>query len=129
MAHDPITSQHADFPPFSQWLSVTLRHMSNPGNKKIGLKLDFKDFSAVEPCLKEIKKHHALISHKYPIWLNADILQGPHGRPSSIDASEFVQLCKDYGFVELDECTLSLGWTTGTNAGFSDYIVFRISER
>ena len=119
MAHDPVNPD-LQYPPFSQWLSLAIRHISNPTSKKIGLKLDFKDFSAVEPCLKELLNHNVLLSHNIPIWINADILQGPHGRQAAIDAFAFVQLCKDYGFVTMPACTLSLGWTTGAPKGEQD---------
>jgi len=44
-----------------------------------------------------------------PIWLNADVLQGPAGQSASIPANRFIETCLQH----TPNAVLSLGWTTG----------------
>jgi len=44
-----------------------------------------------------------------PIWLNADVLQGPAGQAASIPANRFIETCLQH----TPNAVLSLGWTTG----------------
>ncbi|CAG0920212.1 unnamed protein product [Notodromas monacha] len=71
-----------------------------------GVKLDFKDFSVVEECLKKLQKRSDEL--KFPILLNADIIAGPlKAKKTPIDADAFLSTCKTY----FPEATLSVGWT------------------
>lgn len=48
---------------------------------------------------------------KAPLWINADILEGPGGPKSTpVDAKKFFEAVSAK---ELEETTLSIGWTTG----------------
>jgi len=74
------------------------------------LKLDFKDQAAVSPCLKEVRNldQQGGIKSDQTIWLNADILCGPGGKPANVafDADLFIETCmRLYG-----KGVLSLGW-------------------
>lgn len=88
-----------------------------------GIKLDFKDPDAVEPCLRHL--HKKAMEDKLfvrdeeeeeeegfaslQVWLNADILQGPGGMAPKFHASSFIQLCRQY----FPGAVMSVGWTTG----------------
>ncbi|XP_077508393.1 uncharacterized protein LOC144119711 [Amblyomma americanum] len=48
------------------------------------------------------------------LWLNADIVEGPGGRPT-VDAQHFLQLCTS----RFPQATLSLGWTTRHMASYT----------
>ena len=78
----------------------------------LGLKLDFKDPLAVEPCLRLLQEAVARAGWRWthPIWLNADIFTGPGGQPSKFDAEQFLLQVHSSS---LPNTSLSLGWTTG----------------
>ncbi|XP_074657361.1 protein FAM151A-like [Tubulanus polymorphus] len=97
MAHPPQTSSDNTF---ETWLTEITKTTK-------GMKLDFKATSAVEPCLQLLQKKKQEIEQ--PVWINADILQGPKGKAPAINAAEFLNLVKTV----FPECTMSLGWTTG----------------
>lgn len=52
----------------------------------------------------------------YPIWLNADIIDGPcdsiHQKP--LNANQFLSKCREFS-----HAVLSVGWTTDANATFN----------
>lgn len=48
---------------------------------------------------------------RFPVWIHADVLQGPHGGKVKVDPSRFFQTLKRV----FPKCTVSLGWTTGTH--------------
>lgn len=50
---------------------------------------------------------------RVPVWLNADVLQGPGGAEPTVDARDFVRLCTTV----LPWAVLSLGWTTKLGMG------------
>jgi len=81
------------------------------------LKLDFKSLHAVTPTLatlttalspQQSNPTTPLASVNPLLWLNADILQGPHGPPSSIDPAQFLSQCQHWQ----PAAVLSIGWTT-----------------
>ncbi len=76
---------------------------------KQGLKLDFKDPEAVYDALDVL----ASMDLQQPVLLNADILQGPGGKPSRFDPEEFVSSCLE----KYPRGILSLGWTTSCDPG------------
>jgi hypothetical protein len=77
---------------------------ANKHNNSKGIKLDFKDVDSIEPALKMLKK----LNVKFPVWINADIFQGPVNAPApKIDSQTFMDKVKNY-----TSWTLSIGWTT-----------------
>jgi hypothetical protein len=103
MAHPPNTTSDLSF---EEFLDTILNHNQNRRGKK-GVKLDFKDIDAVEPCLKVLKSKQSQIT--FPVWLNADVLTGPvDATKSPLEAEKFIKLVKK----NYKKGTLSLGWTT-----------------
>ncbi|KAK3593251.1 hypothetical protein CHS0354_012339 [Potamilus streckersoni] len=98
MSHPP--SVYSDLT-FEEWIDTIL-----PIKNK-GVKLDFKSLEAVEPTLSILNRRRLLVN--CPVWINADILQGPNGPPVIMKADVFLQYCLKL----FPEATLSLGWTTG----------------
>ncbi|KAK7069768.1 hypothetical protein SK128_015090 [Halocaridina rubra] len=102
MAHPPIVVSDISF---EMWITAVIK--ANQDGKKKGAKLDFKDITVVEDCLKILKGKANDIS--FPLWLNADILKGPVGDTRDpVDADKFLTLCMEY----FPQATLSVGWTT-----------------
>lgn len=62
------------------------------GKRVVGIKLDFKSPAAVESCLKILNNHRKHLCTT-PVWLNADIWNGPGGKPSPFDADLFIGQC------------------------------------
>ena len=100
MAHPPLTDSDLTF---SQWLNISK-------SSKKGLKLDFKTWNSVEPCLKTLKSIETEVN--VPVILNADILQGINSPMNIIEGALFINTClKNY-----PKGALSLGWTTNNNS-------------
>ncbi|KAM4639978.1 protein FAM151B isoform 2-T2 [Amazona ochrocephala] len=97
MAHPPETDSDNTL---QEWLKEIV-------NTDKGIKLDFKSLEAVRPSL-ELLEH---VKHRLrrPVWINADILPGPSGSSSVVDAKGFVGTVTSF----FPNVTLSLGWTTG----------------
>ena len=126
-AHRPIMAHDSNTPgtDVTPWLSL-LFQLSAPTpptasshSQHALLKLDFKSLHAVSPTLATLTNRlHATPSHPAAhaapstvnplLWLNADILQGPHGPPSSIDPEAFLSQCRQWQ----PNAVLSIGWTT-----------------
>ncbi|XP_005382376.1 PREDICTED: protein FAM151B isoform X2 [Chinchilla lanigera] len=108
MAHPPDT--HSDNS-LQAWLAALL-----PSTK--GIKLDFKSLEAVEPAMALL---NAVRGHlQRPVWINADVLPGPSGSSTVVDAKPFIDTVTSF----FPAVTLSLGWTTEwhpekTNEGYS----------
>jgi len=99
MAHPPLKQSDLTL---EQFLDSVL---SNETPK--GLKLDFKDINAVEPAMRMIRDRRHQI--KVPVWLNADILEGPvNATQPPLNAARFLRLSRDV----LAGSVLSPGWTT-----------------
>ncbi|KAL3265753.1 hypothetical protein HHI36_009954 [Cryptolaemus montrouzieri] len=77
---------------------------------KKGIKLDFKNIKAFESAVRNDAFTKILLQANYPVWLNADILEGPLALPESkpVDANRFLKGAKLF-----PNSILSLGWTTG----------------
>ncbi|XP_046697981.1 protein FAM151B isoform X2 [Silurus meridionalis] len=106
---------------------ITLREwLEMVGNSDKGIKLDFKSLDAVVESMALLDKvRHRL---KGPVWLNADILPGPGGTATPLDAQAFLQ-----AVATKEGDTLSLGWTTGwspnkDNPGYSWEMVQQMEE-
>ena len=121
MAHDTDTPGTN----VTQWLSLVLQltpptSTSTPPARPAILKLDFKSLHAVAPTLTVLTdKLNSPVPHSSKplassatvnslLWLNADILQGPNGPPSSIDPTAFLSQCQQWQ----PSAVLSIGWTT-----------------
>ncbi|MSS73646.1 MAG: DUF2181 domain-containing protein [Candidatus Latescibacteria bacterium] len=78
--------------------------MAGIAGARKGAKLDFKDPSVVLPCLEERRG-----GGEMPIFLNADVLEGPGGPASRFEAGEFIAVCNRL----CPQGILSIGWTTG----------------
>jgi len=75
MAHPPTIPPDAIS--FEAWLDLILDHNRQATRTKKGIKLDFKSFDAVGPCLALLLARHEACPFDFPIWLNADVLPGP----------------------------------------------------
>lgn len=62
---------------------------------------------AVQPSLELLERVKPQL--RRPVWLNADILPGPNGSSSAVDAKGFLDTVTSV----FPDVTLSLGWTTG----------------
>ncbi|KAL3862406.1 hypothetical protein ACJMK2_008375 [Sinanodonta woodiana] len=97
MAHPP--NIYSDIT-FDEWIDAVVL------SGKKGLELDFKSIEAVEPTLLLLTQRRAKLT--IPVWLNADVLQGPDGPSVTVTANRFLEMCLKY----FPEATLSLGFTT-----------------
>ncbi|XP_076855115.1 protein FAM151B [Brachyhypopomus gauderio] len=97
MAHPPLTDSDITL---QEWLGAV-------ENSNKGIKLDFKSLPAVEPSMALLEEARARL--KGPVWLNADVLPGPGGKATPLDAQAFLQAVA----LGAQEDVLSLGWTTG----------------
>jgi len=107
MAHPPLTESDLTLQEFMN----TVIAASNKGVKK-GVKLDFKFIDIVEPSLNIVKQLEDKFN--FPLWLNADILQGPGGS-TPVDADRFLDLSTEY----FPQATLSTGYTTSAEGQYT----------
>lgn len=112
MAHD--SNQEVDLT-FDIWIEKIAA-------SKKGAKLDFKEPLAVFPCLKKLQNANL----KIPIFLNANILQGPGGKTPKFKAIEFIDLCKKY----YPQGILSIDWTTEylPNAKYTKDMIYQMLD-
>ncbi|KAK9876695.1 hypothetical protein WA026_014074 [Henosepilachna vigintioctopunctata] len=96
----------------SQFVSIVDEFNKRNAAKK-GIKLDFKCIEAFESAIRNEEFSAILSKANYPVWLNADILEGPLAHPQSnpVDATLFIK-----GGKLFPRSVLSLGWTTGFDA-------------
>jgi len=85
---------------FSDWITAIIRSQK-------GAKLDLKDPRVITPCLNMLRAKNG--TPAVPIFLSADILQGPGGSEPLLEAQEFISLCNQF----YPDAILSLGWVTG----------------
>ncbi|KAL1782840.1 FAM151B [Sigmodon hispidus] len=108
MAHPPETNSDNTL---QEWLAEVMK-----SNK--GIKLDFKSLASVRASmlfLDNVRQHL-----QRPVWMNADILPGPNGSSTVVDAKAFLDTVTSF----FPDVTFSLGWTTGwhpekVNEGYS----------
>uniref|UniRef100_A0A8D0DWV0 Protein FAM151A n=1 Tax=Salvator merianae TaxID=96440 RepID=A0A8D0DWV0_SALMN len=99
MAHPPAVYSDNTL---QEWLEAVLK-----SDKAI--KLDFKSIKAVGPSLDLIQNFSSQMNIDRPLWLNADILNGPNVPINvAVNASLFLSHIQE----KFPNCTLSLGWTT-----------------
>ncbi|CAJ1068624.1 protein FAM151B isoform X1 [Xyrichtys novacula] len=101
MAHPPATDSDITL---REWLETVKEHEK-------GIKLDFKSLDSVSPSL--ILLQEVLTELNRPVWINADILPGPGGKATPLDAQSFLSAVSTLPA----HTVLSLGWTTGWTAG------------
>ncbi|XP_075340392.1 protein FAM151A [Odontesthes bonariensis] len=98
MAHPPnIYSDNT----LDQWLDAVL-------NTRKAMKLDFKSLASVGLSLDLLRQKNSSRGINRPVWLNADILQGPNvpNFVPAINATRFLQLIQE----KFPDVTLSPGW-------------------
>ena len=114
MCHPPAVDGDLTFDQFFKRVFLAVK-----AGRRVGLKLDFKDADAVLPCVRLLRDSNVGIhdasyvgahasTRTMPLWLNADVIRGPGGRPP-IPGEQFVARCLEH----CPSATLSLGWTTG----------------
>uniref|UniRef100_A0A3B1JF83 Family with sequence similarity 151 member B n=1 Tax=Astyanax mexicanus TaxID=7994 RepID=A0A3B1JF83_ASTMX len=108
MAHPPNTDSDITL---KDWLKAVV-------TSDKGIKLDFKSLVAVAPSMALLDEARDQL--KGPVWINADILPGPGGQATPLDAQAFLQAVA----LRAEGDVLSLGWTTGwspdtENPGYS----------
>lgn len=104
MAHPPSNSSDLSFEDF---LIGVINAVDEEETAKKGIKLDFKQTEVIEPALQILQSYRRKID--FPVWLNADVLQGPvNSTKSPVDAREFLRLTQ----LHFPKASLSLGWTT-----------------
>jgi len=103
LAHPPELRSDLTFAHFAQ----IIREHNAKGGNLVGIKLDFKDPAAVIPVLNVLSA--VGVGKDIPIWVNADIWQGPGGGIPKFKPVEFLEACRKY----CPLASLSVGWTTG----------------
>lgn len=106
MAHPPNDSSDLSLENF-------LTSTKNNGTNK-GVKLDFKTIEAFEGSVDTLKSIYD--DADFPIWINADILQGPYNSTTTaVDAAAFFTAAAAF-----PNSTLSVGWTTAYGEGYEN---------
>ncbi|XP_046388576.1 protein FAM151B isoform X2 [Ischnura elegans] len=106
MGHPPANTSDISLEQF-------LDHIVEKRSK--GIKLDFKTTEAFKASLPVLGKFKDKMT--FPVWLNADILQGPvESEKTPVDADAFLYACRTI----FPQVTLSVGWTTlyGSDADY-----------
>ncbi|NWJ03795.1 F151B protein, partial [Crypturellus undulatus] len=78
MAHPPETDSDNTL---QEWLEEIVKTDK-------GIKLDFKSLEAVRPSLELLERVKLRLAR--PVWLNADVLPGPNGGHTVLDAGGFL---------------------------------------
>jgi len=112
MAHPPTVLSNLSFASFMNQVIEFNRDKKELSSRK-GVKLDFKDYYAAAIAISQLDVRN--VSSKgqelqFPIWINADVLQGPVESTSKpkMTPSNLFDLHNRY----LKGSVLSLGWTT-----------------
>uniref|UniRef100_A0A2C9LP21 Uncharacterized protein n=1 Tax=Biomphalaria glabrata TaxID=6526 RepID=A0A2C9LP21_BIOGL len=82
---------------------------------KKGIRLHIHSPEALDISLQVLNDFNKQNPMKFPVWIHADVLQGPHGEEPIIDIQRFVRTQQRL----FPKCTLSFGWTTGTHTDLS----------
>jgi hypothetical protein len=93
MAHPPLRESDLTFQDF---LDAVLHRISAPNAPKTGIKLDLKDPPALLPILKYMKLKFGSEKPPLPVWVNADLWQGPGGFVSPFNPTQFIELCEEF---------------------------------
>jgi len=108
MAHPPDNTSDLTLLDFLN----TVIAASKRGIKK-GMKLDFKYIEIVAPSLSILKTLESEL--QFPVWLNADILPGPGGSSTPVDADSFLSQVTQH----FPTATLSIGYTTSAEGKYT----------
>ncbi|CAL1539962.1 unnamed protein product [Lymnaea stagnalis] len=76
-----------------------------------GIRLHIHSVEAVDITFQILNDFDKLNPIKFPVWIHANVLQGPHGEEPVIDYHRFIRTQQKM----FPKCTISLGWTTGTH--------------
>merc|ERR1712215_4421 len=109
MAHPPVDTSDITLQQFMNSLITAV----NKGKKKGG-KLDFKFTDIVAPSLQILKSLEDQFN--FPVWLNADVLQGTGGTSTPVDADTFLTQTTE----NFPKATLSLGYTTSAEGKYTE---------
>uniref|UniRef100_A0A1L8EIP2 Menorin-like domain-containing protein n=1 Tax=Haematobia irritans TaxID=7368 RepID=A0A1L8EIP2_HAEIR len=112
MAHPPANTSDLSLDSFLQ--QIKAHNDANPQQMK-GVKLDFKSIEVFEGSLDTLKEKVPQMT--YPIWLNADIIQGPVNQTNTIpvDPDRFFA-----GSSQFPKAVLSIGWTTKWSSSYDN---------
>ncbi|XP_063914706.1 protein FAM151B isoform X2 [Zophobas morio] len=105
MGHPPAIQSDLSLEDF---LTTTYNFNKDENNRDVrkGVKLDFKSTEVFTKSIDLIKQLYNSID--YPIWINADIINGPlNATTVPVDANTFLADAKVF-----NNSVLSLGWTT-----------------
>lgn len=111
MAHPPDTTSDITLETFLDVISESNANVQTVLER--GIKLDFKVQDALEPALELLLKKKEF----NVLWLNGDVVQGPHGDVPVLSPDQFIALCME----AFPDATLSLGWTVGNGWGPAGY--------
>lgn len=113
MAHPPATTSDLSLEAFLSQIQ-DFNNAVEPSKVK-GVKLDFKSIGALERSIGIIGNCYDM--HKFPTWINADILPGPVNNTDTIpvDPKRFFDAIKQLG-----PAVLSIGWTTKWSESSTD---------
>ncbi|XP_077988557.1 protein FAM151A-like [Glandiceps talaboti] len=104
MAHPPMV--YSDIT-LEEWVYKTTE-------TRKGMKLDFKQLEAVSISMEIVKGMEERIHQ--PVWVNADIVQGPNSESDPIAPVEFISTCNAI----FPLTVMSLGWTTNAQPWATD---------
>nr|KAI8749445.1 FAM151B-like protein [Biomphalaria glabrata] len=102
-----LTSNNSDIT-LKEWLLEV-------SNGKKGIRLHIHSPDALEISFQLLRDFNVEKPITFPVWVHADVLQGPFGEKPSVDMKDFITLQKKY----FPSCTLSFGWTTGSHTDLS----------
>ena len=121
MAHPPNIISDLSL---ERFLLTTIQALEdNPGLRK-GIKLDFKRTDILKDSLQIVQ--NLLDRIDCPLWINADIINGPGIFPltTKVDPNVFLTAVKEY----VPEATFSPGFTTSALANPPNYEKYQMDE-
>uniref|UniRef100_V5I8P8 Menorin-like domain-containing protein n=1 Tax=Anoplophora glabripennis TaxID=217634 RepID=V5I8P8_ANOGL len=121
MGHPPSNTSDLSLENFLTTIDLFNTNATNTTTRK-GVKLDFKSIEVFNASITLLRSYN---QGRYPIWLNADILEGPiNATTVPVNADQFLQ-----GASEFNNTVLSIGWTTNFGANMTgNYTTAQISS-
>ncbi|XP_055886328.1 uncharacterized protein LOC106058670 isoform X2 [Biomphalaria glabrata] len=80
-----------------------------------GIRLHIHSSEALHSFFVVLSDINVMNPINFPVWIHADVLQGPFGEKPSVDMRDFISAQKKF----FPRCTLSFGWTTGSHSDLS----------
>lgn len=77
----PVVSEGSSEFLLDDWLKSAFEHHTK------GIVLNFKSLNAIEPSLELVNTILKDVELQQPIWIKADVLQGPGGNANTVSAS------------------------------------------